>query len=144
MLSLDCDRLQLGIVPGPPHASAVELSSNSDLHEIVELDPTVVAGALLEITGIACASTQPPTSWKWEATLTASGMTMRLVMTLLEPDHTGPFWGGFSLHGHVALAEICRIAQELRDKLGSVWIHDGNCMMRTPEAFRDAIGATLP
>lgn len=139
MRFLDCDQLQLGIVPGPRSTSEVSLSSDSELSEIVQLDPATVAEVLLTIPGISCSSTADPASWDWEAILAASDMTMRIVMTLLESDERGPFWGGFALHGRVSVDELWRVAQELRARLGSIWIHDASCMMRTPDAFREYV-----
>jgi hypothetical protein len=135
MRVLDSDKFQLSIVPGPPGLAPSELLYSTDLSDLVDLDPAVVAQALLALPGIDAATDCAPTSWDWEATFVSGPHIVRFEMTLFEPDAGGPYWGGFSLHGYVTVPDLCRVARELRRQFQSVWIHDGECRMFTPEAF---------
>lgn len=126
------------LVPGPEEIETPLFSF--EVHdEIVYHEPDEVAKVLLLYRGMSPKKAGvSPSSGKWSAVWTDDNQSLRLDLTLMEPDDGWLVWGGSNIQGTCDMEFLLNLWLHMRRHLEGVWLHSPQCQLFTPEAFRNS------
>jgi hypothetical protein len=72
--------------------------------------------------------------YRWSAAWDLAGATVGVGFSLFEVEPVE--WGGSELTGTVGAHALLKAWLQVRAALPGVWLHDGECDIYTPDAFR--------
>ena len=132
---IDLDRIGLSLVPGP--WVGPDVRSSLDLYDdCLEVACAPAVAALLELPGVVITSGDAPLhSPDWRAQLLSDHSAIEFQLGYRGDAEDTQTWWGFGLDGLATASDVDRIALHLAQRLGPVWVHDGDCVMYRAGAF---------
>ena len=131
-MQIEFEQHGLTLVPGPD--SIPQPYNSTVMCEMKEYDVKMMANALLSIAGIKLKESNPSSWWDCEARYKNETSNITFKMTCMGDDDS--IWGVFFLGGYSDIYSFVCLWHQLRNQsLESIWLHDNNCEIYTPQGF---------
>jgi hypothetical protein len=126
---------QWSLIPGP--AKLNQPLNSQDLQEIEQLSAERIAESFLSFRDMRLIHAAAPSWWEWRARWASAGDFIEIGMTLFGDETQS--WGGSPITADCSAAHIDELWSQLRSRHRGIWLHDADCIIHTPESFRNTI-----